>query len=68
MKVRPGAIDPAATMVEAGMVLVARVYPRFSSARLVNVDASLTIVISIGVITALRRLSSRCQVRYQTQS
>jgi NADH-quinone oxidoreductase subunit L len=43
----------AATMVAAGVFLVARVYPLFSFGAIDGVTPSLTAVVSIGVITAL---------------
>src|SRR5207237_7886546 len=43
----------AATMVGAGVFLVARVYPLFSFGAINGVTPSLTVVVSIGVITAL---------------
>jgi NADH-quinone oxidoreductase subunit L len=43
----------AATMVAAGVFLVARVYPLFSFGAINGVTPSLTVVVSIGVITAL---------------
>jgi NADH-quinone oxidoreductase subunit L len=47
------ALIHAATMVAAGVFLVARVYPLFSLGQLHGVTASLTVVVWIGVITAL---------------
>jgi proton-translocating NADH-quinone oxidoreductase chain L len=47
------ALIHAATMVAAGVFLVARVYPIFSSGAINGVTASLTVVVWIGVITAL---------------
>jgi len=47
------ALIHAATMVAAGVFLVARVYPLFSLGALHGVTASLTVVVWIGVITAL---------------
>src|SRR5213082_2721146 len=47
------ALIHAATMVAAGVFLVARVYPLFSLGAINGVTASLTVVVSIGVITAL---------------
>jgi NADH-quinone oxidoreductase subunit L len=47
------ALIHAATMVAAGVFLVARVYPLFSFGAINGVTASLTVVVSIGVITAL---------------
>jgi NADH-quinone oxidoreductase subunit L len=43
----------AATMVAAGVFLVARVYPLFSFGAVDGVTPSLTVVVSIGVVTAL---------------
>ena len=47
------ALIHAATMVAAGVFLVARVYPIFSSGAINGVTASLTVVVWIGVVTAL---------------
>src|SRR6059036_2521431 len=47
------ALIHAATMVAAGVFLVARVYPLFSFGAVNGVTPSLTMVVSIGVITAL---------------
>src|SRR5438045_2826601 len=47
------ALIHAATMVAAGVFLVARVYPLFSLGAINGVTPSLTVVVSIGVITAL---------------
>ena len=47
------ALIHAATMVAAGVFLVARVYPIFSYGAVDGVTPSLTVVVSIGVITAL---------------
>ena len=47
------ALIHAATMVAAGVFLVARVYPLFSSGAIHGVTTSLTVVVWIGVITAL---------------
>ncbi|HEY1769009.1 MAG TPA: NADH-quinone oxidoreductase subunit L [Chthoniobacterales bacterium] len=47
------ALIHAATMVAAGVFLVARVYPIFSLGGLNGVTTSLTVVVWIGVITAL---------------
>jgi NADH-quinone oxidoreductase subunit L len=47
------ALIHAATMVAAGVFLVARVYPLFSFGAVDGVTPSLTVVVSIGVITAL---------------
>lgn len=47
------ALIHAATMVAAGVFLVARVYPLFSLGAVHGVTASLTVVVWIGVITAL---------------
>jgi NADH-quinone oxidoreductase subunit L len=47
------ALIHAATMVAAGVFLVARVYPIFSFGAINGVTPSLTVVVSIGVITAL---------------
>ena len=47
------ALIHAATMVAAGVFLVARVYPIFSSGAIDGVTPSLTVVVWIGVITAL---------------
>jgi NADH-quinone oxidoreductase subunit L len=47
------ALIHAATMVAAGVFLVARVYPLFSFGAINGVTPSLTVVVSIGVITAL---------------
>ncbi len=47
------ALIHAATMVAAGVFLVARVYPLFSLGAVDGVTPSLTVVVSIGVITAL---------------
>src|SRR5438132_9655372 len=47
------ALIHAATMVAAGVFLVARVYPLFSLGAVNGVTPSLTVVVSIGVITAL---------------
>src|SRR2546429_3609198 len=43
----------AATMVAAGVFLVARVYPLFSLGAVNGVTPSLTVVVSVGVVTAL---------------
>src|SRR4051812_6732715 len=47
------ALIHAATMVAAGVFLVARVYPIFSLGAVHGVTSSLTVVVWIGVITAL---------------
>jgi NADH-quinone oxidoreductase subunit L len=47
------ALIHAATMVAAGVFLVARVYPLFSSGAVHGVTTSLTVVVWIGVTTAL---------------
>ena len=47
------ALIHAATMVAAGVFLVARVYPLFSFGAVDGVTPSLAVVVSIGVITAL---------------
>jgi NADH-quinone oxidoreductase subunit L len=47
------ALIHAATMVAAGVFLVARVYPLFSFGAIDGATPSLTVVVSIGVITAL---------------
>jgi len=47
------ALIHAATMVAAGVFLVARVYPIFSFGAIGGVTTSLTVVVWIGVITAL---------------
>jgi NADH-quinone oxidoreductase subunit L len=47
------ALIHAATMVAAGVFLVARVYPLFSLGAINGVTPSLTVVVSIGLITAL---------------
>src|SRR2546423_1915251 len=47
------ALIHAATMVAAGVFLVARVYPLFSSGVINGVTSSLTVVVWIGVTTAL---------------
>ncbi len=47
------ALIHAATMVAAGVFLVARVYPLFSLGAAAGVTSSLTVVVWIGVITAL---------------
>src|SRR5262249_29650313 len=47
------ALIHAATMVAAGVFLVARVYPLFSLNAVNGVTPSLTVVVSIGVVTAL---------------
>jgi NADH-quinone oxidoreductase subunit L len=47
------ALIHAATMVAAGVFLVARVYPLFSLDAVNGVTPSLTVVVSIGVVTAL---------------
>ncbi len=47
------ALIHAATMVAAGVFLVARVYPLFSSGAIDGVTPSLVVVVWIGVITAL---------------
>src|ERR1044071_7135991 len=47
------ALIHAATMVAAGVFLVARVYPIFSLGAIDGVTTSLTVVVWIGVITAL---------------
>ncbi len=46
------ALIHAATMVAAGVFLIARVYPLFSSGAVNGITPSLTVVVSIGVITA----------------
>src|SRR3989454_12377269 len=48
------ALIHAATMVAAGVFLVARVYPLFSLGAINGVTPSLTVVVWIGVTTALR--------------
>ncbi len=61
------ALIHAATMVAAGVFLVARVYPLFSLGAIDGVTPSLTVVVWIGVITALMAaLIAVAQVRYQT--
>src|SRR5260370_23917682 len=50
---RVSALIHAATMVAAGVFLVARVYPLFSFGAINGVTPSLTVVVSIGVITPL---------------
>src|SRR5438093_5332467 len=47
------ALIHAATMVAAGVFLVARVYPRFSLGPINGVTSSLTVVAGLGVTTAL---------------
>ena len=47
------ALIHAATMVAAGVFLVARVYPLFSLGAVDGVSTSLTVVVWVGVITAL---------------
>jgi NADH-quinone oxidoreductase subunit L len=47
------ALIHAATMVAAGVFLVARVYPLFSLGAIEGVTPSLTVVVWIGVVTAL---------------
>jgi NADH-quinone oxidoreductase subunit L len=47
------ALIHAATMVAAGVFLVARVYPIFSAGAINDVTSSLTVVVWIGVTTAL---------------
>ncbi|HWN65140.1 MAG TPA: NADH-quinone oxidoreductase subunit L [Candidatus Binatus sp.] len=47
------ALIHAATMVAAGVFLVGRVYPLFSFGAINGVTPSLTVVVSVGVITAL---------------
>jgi NADH-quinone oxidoreductase subunit L len=47
------ALIHAATMVAAGVFLVARVYPIFSAGAINGVTSSLTVVVWIGVITGL---------------
>jgi NADH-quinone oxidoreductase subunit L len=47
------ALIHAATMVAAGVFLVARVYPLFSLGAVNGVTPSLTAVVSVGVVTAL---------------
>src|SRR2546428_2186001 len=47
------ALIHAATMVAAGVFLVARVYPRFEFGAIDGVTPSLIVVVSIGTITAL---------------
>jgi NADH-quinone oxidoreductase subunit L len=47
------ALIHAATMVAAGVFLVARVYPLFSLGSVNGVTPSLTVVVSVGVVTAL---------------
>ena len=47
------ALIHAATMVAAGVFLVARVYPLFSLDAVNGVTPALTVVVSIGVVTAL---------------
>ncbi|MEO5719435.1 MAG: NADH-quinone oxidoreductase subunit L [Chthoniobacterales bacterium] len=47
------ALIHAATMVAAGVFLVARVYPIFSLGAVAGVTTSLTVVVWIGVVTAL---------------
>src|ERR1700736_4584042 len=47
------ALIHAATMVAAGVFLVARVYPLFSLGAINGVSPSLTVVVSVGVVTAL---------------
>src|SRR5204863_9611537 len=47
------ALIHAATMVPAGVFLVARVYPLFSLDAVNGVTPSLTVVVSIGAVTAL---------------
>src|SRR5437868_7020933 len=46
------ALIHAATMVAAGVFLVARVYPLFSLGAVNGVTPSLTVVVSVGVVTA----------------
>ncbi len=47
------ALIHAATMVAAGVFLVARVYPLFSLGEIHGVTTSLTVVVWVGVVTAL---------------
>jgi len=47
------ALIHAATMVAAGVFLVARVYPLFSLGAVNGVSPSLTVVVTVGVVTAL---------------
>src|SRR5438128_1137492 len=47
------ALIHAATMVAAGVFLVARVYPLFSLGAVNGVTPSLTVVVTVGVVTAL---------------
>ncbi|HEX3817737.1 MAG TPA: NADH-quinone oxidoreductase subunit L, partial [Chthoniobacterales bacterium] len=47
------ALIHAATMVAAGVFLVARVYPLFSLGAINGITSSLTVVVWIGVVTAL---------------
>ena len=47
------ALIHAATMVAAGVFLVARVYPLFSLGEINGVTTSLTVVVWVGVVTAL---------------
>ena len=47
------ALIHAATMVAAGVFLVARVYPLFSLGAVNGVTPSLTVVVSVGLVTAL---------------
>ena len=47
------ALIHAATMVAAGVFLVARVYPLFSLGAVNGVTPSLSVVVSVGVVTAL---------------
>src|SRR5437588_522576 len=47
------ALMHASTMVAAGVFLVARVYPLFSLGAVNGVTPSLTVVVSVGVVTAL---------------
>src|SRR5213082_1060362 len=47
------ALIHAATMVAAGVFLVARVYPLFSLGAINGVTPSLTVVVTVGVVTAL---------------
>src|SRR6266436_1251700 len=47
------ALIHAATMVAAGVFLVARVYPLFSLGAVNGVTPSLTVVVTVGIVTAL---------------
>jgi NADH-quinone oxidoreductase subunit L len=47
------ALIHAATMVAAGVFLVARVYPLFANGPIMGITPSLTVVVWIGVVTAL---------------